>query len=190
MVETISPAVRGGRRGRYASTVALHVLGAGAAAAALGAALGGLGGALGAPWSFGEVLILAAAVGYALHEVGVLRVRIPAARRQVPEWWRTFYSPPTAALLYGVGLGVGFATFLAHGTLVVVCVGAITLGDPGWGAAVVAPFGLVRAAAAALGGARRPTAVVDRLDELAGTPLARAANGAVLVTLAGAAALA
>jgi len=49
-------------------------------------------------------------------------VSVPVAqlRRQVPEWWRTFFGRRVASVLYGAGLGVGFLTYLSHGTLVVV----------------------------------------------------------------------
>ena len=119
MVGTITPVVHGGRRGRWAWSVALHALGAGGAAAAFGALLGAAGGVLGAPWDgAGPLLVLAVAAGYTLRELVGLPVPIPERRRQVPVWWRTFFPPPVAALLYGAGLGIGFLTYLRHGTLV------------------------------------------------------------------------
>jgi hypothetical protein len=129
-------------------------------------------------------LLGATALVYALAEGGGIAVPTLAARRQVPEWWRTFFSPPSAAALYGAGLGVGFATSLSHGTYVVVCTAALLSGDPLAGALLCGPFGLTRAAASAVGGARDPAGAVDRLDALATTRLPRALNGAALATLA------
>jgi hypothetical protein len=185
MVETITPAVHGGRRRGYAAAVAFHVLGAGLSAAALGVGLGATGRLLGAPWGpAGTGLVALTATLYALREGGLVRVPIWALRRQVPEWWRTFFSPQTSALLYGAGLGVGFGTFLSHGTLVAVSVAAAQSGDPLLGALLCAPFGLTRAMSAVVAGARDPTAAVNRLDELAVMPLARTANGAALAVVA------
>src|SRR6266511_3831595 len=123
MVETITPVVHGGRAGRWAGSVVLHVTGAVASAAAFGATLGAAGSLLGAPWRGGGALLIAlVAVLYLVGEATVLPVPVPQFRRQVPQWWRTFFSVPVAAFLYGAGLGVGFLTYLAHGTLVVVAV--------------------------------------------------------------------
>jgi hypothetical protein len=187
MVETITPAVHGGRRAGYWVSAAAHVLGATLAAATLGVTLGALGGVLGAPWGrLGGALLAATAGLYTLREVGALRLPTLAARRQVPEWWRRFYAPHTSALLYGVSLGFGFATTLSHGTLLVVCAAALLSGEAQQGLLFAAPFGIARSASAVLGG-RRATRAIDRLDELAATPLARAANGTVLVAVAAAA---
>src|SRR5881397_3097660 len=98
-------------------------------------------------------------------------VALPNLRRQVPEWWRTFFSPPVAAFLYGAGLGVGFLTYLSFGTLVAVAAVAVASGNPLVGVLVLTPFGMarglsvlvVRSAATAEG----VTRVVDRLDEIA-----------------------
>ena len=144
MVETISPVVHGGRA-RWRETLVLHALGATATAAAFGATLGWLGGTLGAPWRRSGLLAVAAvAMVYALGELTPLRVPIPQLRRQVPDWWRTFFGRRVASALYGAGLGVGFLTYLAHGTLVVVAFAAIASGRPTIGALLLVPFGLVR----------------------------------------------
>ena len=169
MVETIVPVVHGGKRSSYRLAVALHVLGATIAAAALGAALGLAGMALGAPWDSAGLLALAAVAAlYALREGAGLPLPLPDRHRQVPDWWRTFFSPPAAAFLYGLGLGVGFLTFLSFGTFVAVATGALVSGDPLLGAAVCAPFGLARGLSVLV--TRRATSaesaarVVDRLE--------------------------
>src|SRR4029450_14056998 len=112
---------------------------------------------------------------------------VPQLRRQVPQWWRTFFSVPVAAFLYGAGLGVGFLTYLAHGTLVVVAVAAVASGKPLVGAALLAPFGLARGLSVLVAvRARRPqegTALVARLARSASSPGWRAANVAALLAL-------
>jgi hypothetical protein len=134
MVEAIVPVVHGGKRGRYALSVVLHVLGAGISAALLGAILGAVGGLLGAPWGVAGLVALATvALAYALRESAGLPVPIPDRHQQVPEWWRSFYSPPVSAFLYGLGLGPGFFTFLTFGTFVAVAVAAVVSGDPALG---------------------------------------------------------
>jgi len=195
MVEAIVPVVHGKARGRYALSVVLHILGAGVSAAALGAILGGMGGLLGAPWgTAGLLAIVVVATLYAGREGAGLPVPIPDAHRQVPEWWRSFYSPPVASLLYGLGLGPGFLTFLSFGTFVGVVVAAVASGSAALGAGLCAPFGLARGLSVLVSAGAHSGddagRVIDRLEALAATPLPRVANAAVLVAMATAAALA
>jgi hypothetical protein len=188
MVETIAPVVHGERRSRWWFSVALHALGATVAAAAFGAVLGGLGAVVGAPWGPAGLVAVAAVAGlYAARELAGIRVPIPDRHRQVPEWWRTFFPAPAASFLYGLGLGIGFLTYLRHGTLVAVAVAALATGDPLLGAALIAPFGLARGVSVVV--ARRATsgaaiaAAVDRLERLAQTPAPALANGIILAVL-------
>ena len=168
MAETITPVVHGGSRSRWAVSVTLHVLGAGLAAAAFGALLGAAGGLLGAPWgAAGWWLVAAIAIAYLVAEATGLRVPVPQLRRQVPDWWRTFFGPAPAAFLYGAGLGVGFLTYLTHGTLVVVALAAVASGQSLAGALLVAPFGVARAlTVVAARGVRSPAEAA----ELVGSP--------------------
>jgi len=168
MVETITPVVHGGRRSRWAVLLALHTAGATAAAATFGAVLGGMGFLLGAPWGDAALVVVAAAAGvYLLGEAFGLRVPVPQLRRQVPDWWRSFFSFGGAAFLYGLGLGVGFFTYLARGTLVVVAAAAASSGSPWVGALLLAPFGLLRGLSAIVAlRSRTPeqgSALVERL---------------------------
>ncbi|MGZ5296207.1 MAG: MauE/DoxX family redox-associated membrane protein [Actinomycetota bacterium] len=187
MVETISPVVHGGRA-RWLGTLALHTLGATGTAALFGAALGWFGGVLGAPWQRAGLLTLATVSAvYALGVLTPLRVPVPQLRRQVPDWWRTFFGRSFAAVLYGAGLGIGFLTYLADGTLVVVAFAAAASGRPAIGAIIVGPFGLVRGVSAIVSWRsitqEQSRALVDRL--VAGPGSARRiANGVVLVPIA------
>ncbi len=191
MVETISPVVYGTRT-KWAGAVALHAAGATATAAVFGAAVAGAGALLGAPWGRAGAIVLAGvAVLYVARELTGVRIPIPQLRRQVPDWWRTYFGRPLAAFLYGAGLGVGFLTFLGHGTLVVVTVGVAATGNPILGALVMAPFGLARGLAPLV--AARSTVpedgarLVDRLSSMSGR-LRSGLNVASLVAVAVAAA--
>lgn len=189
MVDTITPVVHGHSRARWRISVAMHTLGATLSAAALGGLLGATGLALRAPWDAGGLLLIAGfAVLYAAHETLGLRVPIPQGRRQVPVWWRTFFSPNVASFLYGLGLGVGFLTYQSFGTLTVVALGAFASGDPALGAVMVVPFGLARGLSVAVAGGAEPggdgETVADRLASLARTRLPKAVNGLALAAVA------
>jgi uncharacterized membrane protein YphA (DoxX/SURF4 family) len=145
MVETITPVVHGGRRSRWALVLLVHTAGAVVAAAVFGGVLAVAGSVLGVPWGAAGVALVAATAGaYLAREAFGVPVPIPQLRRQVPDWWRTFFPFAPAAFLYGLGLGVGFFTYLARGTLVVVATGAFASGSPKAGALLLGTFGLVR----------------------------------------------
>jgi len=193
MVETIAPVVHGGKRNGYRLSVAMHALGAAVTGAAFGAALGLAGSVIGAPWGGLGVLALAAVAGvYFIREAAGVPIPVPERRRQVPDWWRTFFSPPVAALLYGGGLGVGFLTFLSFATYVAVATAPLLLGDPVLGATVCGTFGLARGLVLLLGrrsdDAAATAALVDRLEDVAGTRYPRLTNAAALAAVALAAA--
>ena len=184
MVETITPVVHGGSRSRWAVSLSLHVAGATAAAAVFGALVGAAGGLLGAPWGVaGIALVVALAAAYLAREFGV-PVPVPQLRRQVPDWWRTFFPPHVAAFLYGIGLGPGFLTYVGHGTLVAVSAAAFASGRPLVGAVLLAPFGLARGLGPVLAfGVRSPregAALVDRLGRSAAGLRWRVANAVAL----------
>lgn len=192
MVETITPVVHGGRNRRYWLSVLLHVVAATATATAFGALLGGIGLLVRAPWGpLGGALIVAIALLYAARELLGVPIPVPDRHKQVPEWWRTFYSPPIAATLYGIGLGIGFLTFLTFGTFVAVAVGAFLTADPARGAMIVGPFGLARGLSVILAaGARDQDAaseLVDRVQDVGEGPAGRVLNGVALLAVAAAA---
>ena len=187
MVETISPVVHGGKTPSYWRSVALHALGATASAALVGAALGGLGALLGAPWGNAGLMVLAAvAAVYALRELFDLPIPIPDMDRQVPDWWRTFYSREVAALLYGVGLGVGFLTYVSFGTLVVVAAAAITSGSPFAAAFALSLFGLARGLSILISADKNPERTVEELGEQRLRQKVRLINGLTMMSILGA----
>jgi len=182
MVETITPVVHGTRR-RFKVAVAIHTAGATLSAGVLGVLLGSAGAAFGLEWNdVGIAVIVVVGAVYIAREAIGLQIPLPQLRRQVPEWWRTFFSPRTAAALYGLGLGAGFFTYLSFGTFAAVAAAALTSGDPLVGAALCAPFGAARGVAVIV--AANPTSI-DRLEEAALTRLPRATNAAALVVLTG-----
>ena len=186
MVETITPVVHGRRTG-YVLAVALHTAAASTTAALTGIALGSIGMVLGAPWgSAGAAAVAGVAALYLLREVARIPVPLPNARRQVPEWWRTFFSPPVAATLYGAGLGIAFITYLSYGTFVAVAAAALVSGDPLTGALVCAPFGLARGLSVAVIGGRSadPASAAAAVAHLAGGNGPRFVNALALAAVA------
>jgi hypothetical protein len=187
MVETIAPVVHGGRNRSYWTAIALHTLGATLSAALFGAFLGGLGHVLGAPWGDAGLIALAVVAGiYALRELFGLPIPLPDLDRQVPEWWRTFFSKNVAAFLYGIGLGIGFLTYLSFGTYVAVMTGAFISGDVRTGAVICAAFGLARAASLVLSWAKeRKTAEeqIPAIEQFAQSSIPHFVNGGLLVLI-------
>jgi hypothetical protein len=188
MVDTIGAVVNGEGRKRAVWSAFLHVIGATAAAALMGATLGAIGSLVGAPWSgAGLIVVIVLAAAYLVRETFNVPIPVPQSRRQVPDWWRSFYTAPVAAFMFGAGLGVGFLTFLTYGTFLVVAAAALVSGDPLLGVALCAPFGLARSLAVAPAARRSGyfRSMLRRLEALAETPVARTANalalGAVLV---------
>lgn len=182
MVETIAPVVYGGTGRKYYTAVLLHALGATASATLLGLLLGAVGGLLGAPWEgAGPIVIAVVALVYALRELLKLPVPLPDMDQQVPDWWRTFYSHNVAALLYGLGLGVGFFTYLSFGTLAAVAAGAFVSSDPLTGMLILAPFGLMRGLSVLVNVRAEPESIVNRLAERGPRLAARLINGVALV---------
>ncbi len=184
MVETIVPVVHGTRT--WLASVILFGLGAVSTAALVGLVLGA---ALPAGGAVAAALVAAFAAVEAAAELGVLRLPIPQVRRQVPERWRERYPQPVTALLYGAGLGVGFATYLPVATLFVVAAGVAALAGPVGGAAVLAGFGLGRTIVLAVATARvrsfeQAGGRVERMARLGGGRRLRRANAVALLLLA------
>jgi hypothetical protein len=152
MAETISPVVHGGRNRSYWKAVAAHMVGAVLASALLGALLGSMGSVLDLGSSTGSLTLVAIlAAAYAVGELTGFKLPLPHRRGQVPEWWRNYFAPTTTAFLYGAGLGVGFATHVRSGLLLIVAVIAFLGGSPVLGALLLVPFGIARAASALIG---------------------------------------
>jgi hypothetical protein len=185
MVETISPMVHGGRNTSYYRAVALHASGAALSASALGLALGVVGAAADAPWgTAGGLFLMSIAILYAVRELTGIHIPLPDLDRQVPLWWRSFFGRGVAAFLYGLGLGVGFITYLSFGTLVAVAAAAVVSGSPAIGAMVMAPFGVARGLSVLAVGGGSPDELLDRLEQSGLRRKAALGNGLALLGMA------
>ena len=191
MVETIAPVVYEGKRSRYYAALTLFAIGATLAAGLVGLIAGALGMLAQAPWgTTGWIVIAIAALIYALREIFELPIPVPDRHRQVPLWWRSFYSQRVTAVLYGFGLGIGYLTYLSFGTYFVVTIAAFVGGDPLVGAALCAPFGLGRALsviAANRGLDKDLPSGIDRVDDLAQSRVPRLVTAAMLLGVSAAA---
>lgn len=190
MVETIAPVVHGNRR-NYWIAITIHTSAATFAATTFGALLGVIGLAFGAPWidpMIASAVLVGAGLLYSARELLGLPVPLFDRKQQVPDWWRTFYSPPLAAALYGAGLGIGFLTYLRHGTYVVVAIVALVSGNPLTGALVTAPFGLARGLSVIAGARARDendsNLIVASLERAALSRAPRLVNGGACLVLA------
>jgi hypothetical protein len=186
MVETIAPVVHGGRNRSYWTAVSLHTFGATLSAALFGAFLGGLGELFGAPWGRNGLFALAAVAAlYAARELFHVPVPLPDLDRQVPAWWRSFFSKNVAAFLYGVGLGIGFLTYLSFGTYVAVMAGAFLTGNPIAGILICACFGFARGVGVLLAAPQAGPGGPVGLERLAQSGTPRWVNGGMLMLIAG-----
>jgi hypothetical protein len=175
MAETFTPAGCGGRIPRVVA-VLLFSGAAVASAALLGGALGWLGSLVSGRWLLVAAVALVAAA--ALREMGVLRVPVPALRRQVPEQWRRERPLVVWSTGYGAILGVGVGTFLPTATFWAACGGVVALASPASGALCLACFGVGR-------GIMIVGAGSDPIHRLGGMHrLVRPANVAVLTACA------
>jgi methylamine utilization protein MauE len=154
--------------------------------AALGAVLGGVGRAPGAPWGNAGLWALAlVAALFATRELFGVPIPQPNLHRQIPDWWRTFFSPPVASLFYGLGLGIGFLTYISFGTLVAVAAAAAVSGNALAGGPLLGAFGLTRGLSVLVSWPgtteERLARVIDRLDALAASRVPALTNGFLLV---------
>lgn len=152
MVGTILPIGHGERQqGRFAISPWFHAFGAVGGAALLGSLLGALGAMLPLPiLSTSRSVVMLVATGlvgllYSLRELALAPVPAPQFQRQVPAKWRLLLRPQIAALLYGLGLGIGVATRITVTTFYIVAFWALLGGSPARGALTMAAFGLGRA---------------------------------------------
>lgn len=147
MVGTIVPIVHGERdSGALPLSGWIHLAGTTLSGAMAGATLGVLGGAIN-PLS-GTTLIpvlgfLSAA--YGAHELRLVSLPMPQFRRQVPRTW-SLLPPRMTALLYGLGLGWGFGTFITSSAFHVVALWSFLSGEAAVGAMLLGTYGFFRGA--------------------------------------------
>jgi hypothetical protein len=190
MVATITPGVFGSpSRLKWSISILLFAVGEALGGAATGALLGGAG------WLLDRVhplpggrwwLVAAAALLYALHEVGALKLPAPSRAWQVPSRWRARYHPWFVAGSYGLLLGTGVLTRIETTTFFVMLLWCLLSASPLAAAAVFAGFGLSQALALAIvaHGIERPDDARAIGERRLGTRvLVHRLNGAVLAGL-------
>lgn len=106
----------------------------------IGAGLGWLGWRAGAGAARGTVLIAGALLGVVLaaREWGLLRFRLPERKLQTEKIWMHQFGPLGAATLWGLHLSLGFFTRVNYGGFWLLNLLAFGLGEPAWGALLVA----------------------------------------------------
>ncbi len=94
-------------------------------------------------WVWGLLALLC--LGYALHELGLIKMPRPQIKRQVPRRWLYQFHPFLTWLLFGLGLGIGIMTFIPFGTFYVVLLMALLSKSPLYTIVLMGTFGFGRA---------------------------------------------
>jgi hypothetical protein len=180
MIETFTPQMCGSRRRRNLG-VALFAGGAVLASAALGAVLGLAGEGLPTRWTLITLGVLAL-VG-AARDLGVIRMKLPQRRGQVPEPWRREWPLVAWAPAYGIMLGLGVLTFQVVSTFWVVAGAAIAIGNPVTAAGCFALFGLGRVLMVIIPPPFAPSYSASVASIAPAVAVVRRVNGALLVVV-------
>jgi MFS family permease len=180
MIETFTPHMCGSRRRRNLG-VALFAGGAILASAALGAILGLAGEGLPTRWTL--VLLGALALFGAARDLGIIRMKLPQRRGQVPEPWRREWPLVAWAPAYGIMLGLGVLTFQVVSTFWVVAGAAIAIGNPATAAACFALFGFGRVLMVIIPPPFAPSYAASVANIAPAVSAVRRVNGALLVVI-------
>jgi hypothetical protein len=122
------------------SAVSLYTLSGLGVSAGVGAALGRLGRWAGVAPARDGVLLAGAVLGLVLaaREWGFVRFRLPERPLQTEKIWMHQFGPLGAATLWGLHLSLGFFTRVNYGGFWLLVLLAFGLGDPVYGALLVA----------------------------------------------------
>jgi hypothetical protein len=142
MLASITPLGERGRSNRWATTVAAHLLGTVAPAAAQGALLGAVGALL--PLGTTARMAATSAAAVAAVALDLRRIRPPGLRRQVAEDWLDRLRGWVYGGGYGAQLGLGWATIVTTWLVWAALAGMLLVGSWRWGLVVGAAFGLGR----------------------------------------------
>ena len=127
--------------------VSLYTLSGLGVSAGVGAALGRLGGFVGVSPARNGVLLAGVVLGLVLaaREWGFVRFRLPERPLQTEKVWMHEFGPLGAATLWGLHLSLGFFTRVNYGGFWLLVLLAFGLGDPTYGALLVAGHWLGKA---------------------------------------------
>jgi len=157
MISTIGSLVQvTQQRFRWALAAVLFASSTAASAILFGAILGTLGALLRRPVTYllgpvgvphlGLFAVGTVAVAYACSDLGMVRLPRPHFMAAVPvTWWRR-WQPYGASAAYGAALGLGLTTRIAFGAFYAVCAACVVSASPGYGAALMGTYGVVRGA--------------------------------------------
>jgi len=187
MVGTIVPVVRGSRTlGSSAMGVVTYIVAQAAGAATCGAIVGWLGAICNNGWANDAHLLSGflaiVAVCCALKDMKICRFPLPGSPWQVPPTWRRL-PPLVMASVYGFLIGTGLVTRITVASFYVLLAICAVICMPATGAAIMALYGLSRAAPIALIGVRHvPVHLqIQRLGRLDGmSPLIKQLDGLAL----------
>lgn len=145
MLTSINPLVERSRNNNWSITAAYFFVGAVVGGALLGLASGGIGQLLNADdhhTTFVVAVIVVSAISL-LHEA---KVSLPLRwwHRQVNENWLATYRPWVYGIGFGIQLGLGFATYVVTGLVVVMVLACVATGSAVTGFAIGAVFGAIR----------------------------------------------
>ena len=84
------------------------------------------------------------AAGYALNDLGHIRLPVIPIRRQVPREWRVRYPLTLVAFVYGLDLGTGFTTQVTSSAIYILYLAAAGIGQPIVGAILLGCYGGIR----------------------------------------------
>jgi cytochrome c biogenesis protein CcdA len=136
-----------GHKIAWLGQASLYTLGGLVTSVLVGAGLAAVGGLVipAGTRPFGIVVALVVAVLAALRELGWVRLPLPEPKRQTRDLWAKTFSPPVAATLWGLDLGLLVSTRLTFaGAWLVLLLAALT-GSPRLGATLTAAYWLGRA---------------------------------------------
>lgn len=137
-----------------------------------------------AEMQFFYAVLAASGVLYGLHEMKLVRLWYPEARRQVQAHWRYRFPKTVTAFLFGLQLGAGYLTFLPAATLHLVGLAAVLSASPLHGVAMFLSFAGARAGSFFILSSRAKTTTAA--NTISGTlivtkPLAHLINGWALL---------
>lgn len=191
MVGTMLPIGYGERtQGRLPRSLIGYGTGSVIAAVTLGLVVGGAGRVTFLALSASTRVTMTAAVTgligimYGMSDASLVSVPLPQSHRQVPASWYKRFRPGVAGLMYGAGLGLGFATRIPVATYYILPVWGFFSGEVLLSGLVLGLFGVGRFIPLLLIGTKRAAdgealeSLIHRLEAF--EPVVKLLNGLIL----------